>query len=118
MVTPPLPRAVLSVPPFQEYPSASALQSGERFGNRGKAAMHASRADHLTSQGKLISYGEVTYEMFETTIRPLLAGSPMLFCESVITASNKKRLRQFGTRDHSDASNGNGMLRGMAFVSN
>lgn len=36
----------------------------------------------------------------------------MLFCESVITASNKKRLRKFGTRDHSDASNGNGMLRG------
>ena len=56
--------------------------------------MHASRADHLTSQGKLISYGEVTHEILENTIRPLLAGSPMLFCESVITGSNKKRLRQ------------------------
>jgi hypothetical protein len=36
----------------------------------------------------------------------------MLFCESVITVSNKKRLRQFGTRDHSDASNEDGMSRG------
>ncbi len=56
---------------------------------------------------------EVTYEMFENTIRLLLAGSPMLFCEWVITGSNKNRLRLgLGTENGPDASNGNGMLRG------
>jgi hypothetical protein len=41
--------------PFHGCPSAFALQSGERFGSCGKAAIDTSIANHLTSQGKFIS---------------------------------------------------------------
>jgi hypothetical protein len=68
MVAPYMPEDTLSVPPFHGCPSASALQSGERFGSRGEAAMHASSADHLTSQEVDFAATEVTVEMFENTI--------------------------------------------------
>ena len=92
MVTSHLPEGHFARPANSGMASASALQSGERFGSCGRAAIDASRTD-LTSQGKFISQRWKSRNA-ENTIRFRLAGSPMLFCESVITGSNKSLLQQ------------------------
>ena len=118
MVTPHLPEGTLSVPPIQGWPRPPRFSLGRVSAAAGTLPSTPQRADNLTSQGKFISQRWKSRNA-ENTIRFWLVRSPMLFCESVITGSNKCFLQQIlepGLR--LSRLNKMACCEGIAFVSN